>query len=261
MPPSIFILDDPELSCIDDSLSTFLNIDEPPSNVWPGTAPQCSLGLLQSDDADPVAHDVQQGCDTLDTFEQDFGKDEESKTLFLPTTYGSGGFLDPKTTLLDSVNTMRLENDSRFTRSYTDRTVRPLVPQSLEAPNGLAHGAPETAAHKASVHEKDVNTCPTPSPAPPRKGKASRTFTQSKCIERQKRWPGLRQRAKDQLKAWFDAHEDYPYPSAEEANALAGKTGFTFKQVKTWFQNTRSRVQRKCMHHDQYSFDCSLRIS
>ncbi|KAF2102566.1 hypothetical protein NA57DRAFT_71555 [Rhizodiscina lignyota] len=63
-----------------------------------------------------------------------------------------------------------------------------------------------------------------------------------KGAKTKKRRNRLPERAKDQLKAWFDVHSDSPYPSTKEATELADRTGTTFQQVKTWFNNTRSRL-------------------
>lgn len=63
-----------------------------------------------------------------------------------------------------------------------------------------------------------------------------------KGAKTKKRRNRLSERAKNQLKAWFDAHSDSPYPSTKEATELADRTGTTFQQVKTWFNNTRSRL-------------------
>ena len=69
--------------------------------------------------------------------------------------------------------------------------------------------------------------------------------TRSKTSNKQKRRPGLPENAKEQLNAWFDVHEDYPYPSKEDAIALASKTGATLKQITTWFCDKRSRNKPK----------------
>ncbi|KAF2275435.1 uncharacterized protein EI97DRAFT_434276 [Westerdykella ornata] len=43
------------------------------------------------------------------------------------------------------------------------------------------------------------------------------------------------------LQAWLDAHQDDPYPSANEKKQLAQQCGITEKQVTTWFTNARAR--------------------
>jgi Homeobox KN domain len=43
------------------------------------------------------------------------------------------------------------------------------------------------------------------------------------------------------LCSWLFVHQSYPYPSAEEVRALAAETLLTEKQVRTWFNNARSR--------------------
>lgn len=47
--------------------------------------------------------------------------------------------------------------------------------------------------------------------------------------------------ALNKLQAWLDAHQENPYPSAEEKRQLATECGITEKQVTTWFTNARAR--------------------
>jgi hypothetical protein len=44
------------------------------------------------------------------------------------------------------------------------------------------------------------------------------------------------------LKEWFYEHLDHPYPSADQKEDLAKRTGLTYLQVSNWFTNTRKRV-------------------
>ncbi|XP_078697213.1 uncharacterized protein LOC144925164 [Branchiostoma floridae x Branchiostoma belcheri] len=55
----------------------------------------------------------------------------------------------------------------------------------------------------------------------------------------------LPREAKTKLQSWLLDHRDHPYPSRVEKYDLAELTGLTFKQVSTWFQNNRRRLQ----HH------------
>lgn len=63
------------------------------------------------------------------------------------------------------------------------------------------------------------------------------------------------------LNGWLLAHQSHPYPTAEEVSALAALTFLTEKQVRTWFNNTRSRqsFQGKqfplCTSYIPYSID------
>ncbi|ORY02289.1 hypothetical protein BCR34DRAFT_521525 [Clohesyomyces aquaticus] len=43
------------------------------------------------------------------------------------------------------------------------------------------------------------------------------------------------------LQGWLDAHQDNPYPTAEDKRQLALDCGITEKQVTTWFTNARAR--------------------
>ncbi|KAK2036611.1 hypothetical protein LZ31DRAFT_636497 [Colletotrichum somersetense] len=43
------------------------------------------------------------------------------------------------------------------------------------------------------------------------------------------------------LKAWFDNHELYPYPTAEELEKLERQTGLSKRQLTNWFANARRR--------------------
>jgi Homeobox KN domain len=43
------------------------------------------------------------------------------------------------------------------------------------------------------------------------------------------------------LSGWLLAHQSDPYPTTEEISALAAKAVLTEKQVRTWFNNARSR--------------------
>jgi hypothetical protein len=44
------------------------------------------------------------------------------------------------------------------------------------------------------------------------------------------------------LKAWFEDHQKYPYPTKEEGSALATRTGLTLRQVRTFLGNMRARL-------------------
>ena len=43
------------------------------------------------------------------------------------------------------------------------------------------------------------------------------------------------------LRAWFSAHVQYPYPSAEEKRLLAAQTGLSIEQINHFMCNTRRR--------------------
>lgn len=43
------------------------------------------------------------------------------------------------------------------------------------------------------------------------------------------------------LNNWLIAHQTHPYPTSEEINVLAVETLLSEKQVRTWFNNARSR--------------------
>ncbi|OBR07122.1 C2H2 type zinc finger domain-containing protein [Colletotrichum higginsianum IMI 349063] len=43
------------------------------------------------------------------------------------------------------------------------------------------------------------------------------------------------------LRAWFDNHERYPYPTPEEVERLQKRTGLSKQQLTNWFANTRRR--------------------
>jgi len=51
-------------------------------------------------------------------------------------------------------------------------------------------------------------------------------------------------RARELLQSFLDQR---PYPTKEELEELARKTNLTFVQVKTWFNNNRSRMLKKGM--------------
>jgi hypothetical protein len=43
------------------------------------------------------------------------------------------------------------------------------------------------------------------------------------------------------LKEWLADNKDSPYPSIEQKNFFAEKTGLSMKQINTWFVNHRGR--------------------
>ena len=45
------------------------------------------------------------------------------------------------------------------------------------------------------------------------------------------------------LNDWFDSHLDSPYPTVEEKELLAARSGITIKQLNAWFSNRRNRSQ------------------
>jgi len=44
---------------------------------------------------------------------------------------------------------------------------------------------------------------------------------------------------------WLEQHENNPYPTAEEKQLLAQRTGLTVLQVSGWFKNARGRLLPK----------------
>lgn len=45
----------------------------------------------------------------------------------------------------------------------------------------------------------------------------------------------------DILRAWFEEHEQHPYPTEEEKQMLLRKTGLAMSQISNWFINARRR--------------------
>ena len=45
------------------------------------------------------------------------------------------------------------------------------------------------------------------------------------------------------LRAWFDAHKEYPYPTEDEKLELERSTGLKPAQIATWLANTRRRTK------------------
>ena len=43
------------------------------------------------------------------------------------------------------------------------------------------------------------------------------------------------------LKAWFDGHDEEPYPTRYEKEVLSAQTAMDIKQVEGWFTNHRKR--------------------
>ncbi|RHZ71782.1 hypothetical protein CDV55_103244 [Aspergillus turcosus] len=47
--------------------------------------------------------------------------------------------------------------------------------------------------------------------------------------------------ATDILRAWFHEHLDHPYPSEEDKQMFATRTGLNASQISNWFTNARRR--------------------
>jgi hypothetical protein len=45
------------------------------------------------------------------------------------------------------------------------------------------------------------------------------------------------------MNAWFETHEDNPYPNRNDSEYLATNGGIKESQVKAWFSNKRNRTQ------------------
>ena len=43
------------------------------------------------------------------------------------------------------------------------------------------------------------------------------------------------------LKAWFDSHDEEPYPDRHDKEKLSRQTGMDIKQIEGWFTNHRKR--------------------
>uniref|UniRef100_A0AC34GEN4 Homeobox domain-containing protein n=1 Tax=Panagrolaimus sp. ES5 TaxID=591445 RepID=A0AC34GEN4_9BILA len=48
------------------------------------------------------------------------------------------------------------------------------------------------------------------------------------------------------LQEWMNAHLSNPYPTTREVEQLSQQTGFTFKQIRNWFTNSRRRYEQQC---------------
>jgi len=55
----------------------------------------------------------------------------------------------------------------------------------------------------------------------------------------------LSRQSSAKLKAWFEAHKDWPYPSSDEAQKLAIEAGATISQVRNFFMNTRRSLRKR----------------
>lgn len=53
---------------------------------------------------------------------------------------------------------------------------------------------------------------------------------------------------KETLDRWIMQHSEHPYPTQNEINALAQKTGLNVKQIRTYFVNARTRGKVKQLY-------------
>uniref|UniRef100_A0A914QX31 Homeobox domain-containing protein n=1 Tax=Panagrolaimus davidi TaxID=227884 RepID=A0A914QX31_9BILA len=51
------------------------------------------------------------------------------------------------------------------------------------------------------------------------------------------------------LQQWMNQHITDPYPSQRDVHELSKQTGFTFKQIRNWFTNSRRRYEQQCYAH------------
>uniref|UniRef100_A0A914Y0C1 Homeobox domain-containing protein n=1 Tax=Panagrolaimus superbus TaxID=310955 RepID=A0A914Y0C1_9BILA len=51
------------------------------------------------------------------------------------------------------------------------------------------------------------------------------------------------------LQDWMNQHITDPYPSSREVQELSKQTGFTYKQIRNWFTNSRRRFEQQCSVH------------
>lgn len=50
------------------------------------------------------------------------------------------------------------------------------------------------------------------------------------------------------LRAWFQSHKKFPYPSVNEKEILSQQTKLSIKQISTWFVNRRRRADAHRKH-------------
>uniref|UniRef100_A0A914PZH2 Homeobox domain-containing protein n=1 Tax=Panagrolaimus davidi TaxID=227884 RepID=A0A914PZH2_9BILA len=48
------------------------------------------------------------------------------------------------------------------------------------------------------------------------------------------------------LQDWMIANITNPYPTTRDVQQLSNATGFTYKQIRNWFTNSRRRYEQKC---------------
>lgn len=92
------------------------------------------------------------------------------------------------------------------------------------------HAVGDQAFNNNALHEQGgLSLFPPPTRSKPRRQRLNRV--QKAC-----------------LSSWLVAHQSYPYPTAEEVSALAEQTLLTEKQIRTWFNNARSRQSFQGKH-------------
>ncbi|CAO3607629.1 unnamed protein product [Cunninghamella blakesleeana] len=52
------------------------------------------------------------------------------------------------------------------------------------------------------------------------------------------------------LKEWLSEHKKHPYPTEEEKDALAKRTGLTLNQISNWFINARRRILQPMLEQE-----------
>lgn len=95
------------------------------------------------------------------------------------------------------------------------------------------NNVPEVKSLKRKTHPTEKND----------KKKRQKTSGVKPTIEF-KHWSPLPAAAVTLLRQWFSAHSKHPYPSTEEKEELAQRTGLKFTQVNSWFSNERRRNLR-----------------
>jgi hypothetical protein len=53
------------------------------------------------------------------------------------------------------------------------------------------------------------------------------------------------------LREWLSDHKKHPYPTEDEKDALASKTGLSLNQISNWFINARRRILQPMLEQQQ----------
>ncbi|KAI8067976.1 hypothetical protein BC940DRAFT_319084 [Gongronella butleri] len=157
-----------------------------------------------------------------------------------------------------------LENNGRV---WSD-----IITWTRDMPNGAEHHSPVPSLVSSPTPPLPTRDLPSPRHSPPpiptyhrresssrRKSsagsvhpyaKATTTTTTTATGNSKRRRGNLPKAVTAILREWLAEHKKHPYPTEEEKDFLAKRTGLTLNQISNWFINARRRILQPMLDQD-----------
>uniref|UniRef100_A0A914XTP4 Homeobox domain-containing protein n=1 Tax=Panagrolaimus superbus TaxID=310955 RepID=A0A914XTP4_9BILA len=175
-----------------------------------------------------------------------------SQLLFLQSlaTAGKTSSMDPSIFGFPKLEPQEQQSSSSFptfpsSPTQVTSTLPPISPQGNASINPLQTISELLASHQSL--KSDLSSSPALSETSPFKmyNNSGMDLSWTSSSTRQYKVHVNRESSKP-LQEWMNQHITDPYPTHRDVQQLSKQTGFTFKQIRNWFTNSRRRYEHQC---------------